>query len=104
MKYYLIKEDKTVNFSNNREFVRWMHINNKLNFKTNKKFMEAYSYEKYFEDGTTLRYENERDFVKDLILAGLLKREWDKSDWERVKEKIRISLRKYFSNLLINEA
>lgn len=103
MKYYLIKEDRATDFSNNREFVRWMRTNSKLYFETNKEFMEAYSYEQYFEDETVLRYENERDFVKDLISAGLLKREGRTSDWENMKEKIRMQIKKIFSNLLVNE-
>ena len=88
MKYTFTNDDKTVYFPNNKEFIRWMRNNDKLYFDTNKEFMEAYSYRQYFEDKTILRFDNENNFVADLISEGLLLKEGKPSEWENFKEKI----------------
>lgn len=103
MKYYLIREDKTAYFSNNTEFVRWMRSNNKSYFETNKEFMEAYSCQQYIENETIIRYENESNFVKDLISSSLLTKEESSSEWEHFKERIKMFFMKIFSNLMVNE-
>lgn len=73
MKFTLLKRRKSVTVRNNTEFVTWMKNNDRQQWKTNKEFMQGYSYRKSTFEQTQIDYENEDKFVSSLQQANLLK-------------------------------
>lgn len=73
MKYTLIRRKKCTNAPTNKEFVKWMRKSDLQYFDTNEEFMKAYSIRKKTFEGILLRFDNENNFVEDLVKNNRLK-------------------------------
>lgn len=72
MKYTLLKRKKSTFAKNNTEFVTWMRKNDLQHFNDNSEFMQNYSHRKLTFEKIELRYNDEDNFVEDLVANELL--------------------------------
>ncbi len=72
MKFTLVSRNKSISAESSSEFVRWMRKSDVQNFRENADFMEAYSIRKSTFENIELRFDNEDNFVEDLVKNQLL--------------------------------
>ncbi|MCG2792564.1 MAG: hypothetical protein L6262_03320 [Weeksellaceae bacterium] len=73
MKYTLVKRNKSFRADSPSQFIGWMRKMDLQSWKDNQEFMEGYAYRKMTFENIRLRYDNENNFVEDLIKNNLLK-------------------------------
>ena len=72
MKYTLTKRKRSTIAPNDTAFVSWMRKQDLQDWKTNLDFMRAYAHRKKTFENISLRSENEKTFVEDLLKNNML--------------------------------
>ena len=101
MKYILKDTHKTVDAGSEYEFVKWMRKNDKRYWESNREFMKEYSFQKYYFEKKTIRFNCEKDFVEDLVENGLLQIEAETKNNKSIWELLNKLIRKHFYKQLI---